>query len=80
MAAATNDVRNAFTPVGNADLALMDLLLVVGAYMGMEAELGQALAMLTTEPARPCDQVGPRDRRAPRDRRGALARCVDGWG
>jgi len=52
VAAATNNVRNAFTPVGNADLALMGVLLVVGAHMGTRAELLQALAMLTTEPAR----------------------------
>jgi cytosine deaminase len=51
VAAATNNVRNAFTPVGNADLALMGVLLVVGAHMGARAELGQTLAMLTTEPA-----------------------------
>ena len=52
VAAATNNVRNAFTPVGNADLALMGVLLAVGAHMGARAELAQALAMLTTEPAR----------------------------
>lgn len=52
LAAATNNVRNAFTPVGNADLALMGVLLAVGAHMGARAELAQALAMLTTEPAR----------------------------
>lgn len=52
VAAATNNVRNAFTPVGNADLALMGVLLAVGAHMGARAELNQALAMLTTEPAR----------------------------
>ena len=52
VAAATNNVRNAFTPVGNADLALMGVLLAVGAHMGARAELAQVLAMLTTEPAR----------------------------
>jgi cytosine deaminase len=52
VAAATNNVRNAFTPVGNADLALMGVLIAVGAHMGAPAELGQVLAMLTTEPAR----------------------------
>jgi cytosine deaminase len=52
VAAATNNVRNAFTPVGNADLGLMGVLIAVGAHMGSRAELGQALAMLTTEPAR----------------------------
>ena len=49
VAAATNNVRNAFTPVGNADLALMGVLLAVGAHMGARAELAQVLAMLTTE-------------------------------
>ena len=39
VAAATNNVRNAFTPVGNADLALMGVLLAVGAHMGARAEL-----------------------------------------
>ena len=39
VAAATNNVRNAFTPVGNADLALMGVLLAVGAHMGAHAEL-----------------------------------------
>src|SRR4030095_8603868 len=34
VAAATNNVRNAFTPVGNADLALMAFLLTRGAHMG----------------------------------------------
>jgi cytosine deaminase len=52
VAAASNNVRNAFTPVGNADLALMGVLIAVGAHMGARAELGQVLAMLTTEPAR----------------------------
>jgi cytosine deaminase len=52
VAAASNNVRNAFTPVGNADLALMGVLIAVGAHMGAPAELGQVLAMLTTEPAR----------------------------
>jgi cytosine/creatinine deaminase len=52
VAAATNNVRNAFTPVGNADLALMSFLLTVGAHMGTREEQAQALAMVTTEPAR----------------------------
>jgi cytosine/creatinine deaminase len=52
VAAATNNVRNAFTPVGNADLALMSFLLTVGAHMGTREEQEQALAMVTTEPAR----------------------------
>ena len=52
VAAATNNVRNAFTPVGNADPALMAFLLTVGAHMGTPDEQARALAMITTEPAR----------------------------
>lgn len=52
VAAATNNVRNAFTPVGNANLALMGYLLTVAAHMGTSREIGQALAMLTENPAR----------------------------
>ncbi len=52
VAAATNNVRNAFTPVGNADPALMAFLLTVGAHMGTRDEQTQALAMITSEPAR----------------------------
>lgn len=52
VAAATNNVRNAFTPSGNANLALMGYLLTVGAHMGTVAEQAAALAMLTEQPAR----------------------------
>ena len=52
VAAATNNVRNAFTPVGNASLPLMGYLLAVGAHMGTSREIQQALAMLTENPAR----------------------------
>jgi cytosine deaminase len=52
VAAATNNVRNAFTPVGNANLPLMGFLLSVAAHMGTTQDLGQALAMLTRHPAR----------------------------
>jgi cytosine deaminase len=52
VAAASNNVRNAFTPVGNASLPLMGFLLTVGAHMGTARELGNALAMLTQHPAR----------------------------
>jgi cytosine deaminase len=52
VAAATNNVRNAFTPVGNANLALMGYLLTVGAHMGTVAEQAEALKMLTEYPAR----------------------------
>jgi cytosine deaminase len=52
VAAATNNVRNAFTPVGNASLPLMGFLLAVAAHMGTAQDLGNALAMLTRHPAR----------------------------
>ena len=52
VAAASNNVRNAFTPVGTADLTLMGFLLTVGAHMGTRQEIQQALAMLTEHPAR----------------------------
>jgi cytosine deaminase len=52
VAAATNNVRNAFTPVGNANLLLMGLLLTVGAHMGSERERREVLEMLTTYPGR----------------------------
>ena len=47
VAAASNNVRNAFTPVGTADLTLMGYLLTVGAHMGTRHEIQQALAMVT---------------------------------
>jgi cytosine deaminase len=52
VAAATNNVCNAFTPVGNANLALMGYLLTVGAHMGTVAEQAEVLKMLTEYPAR----------------------------
>jgi len=52
VAAASNNVRNAFTPVGTADLTLMGYLLTVGAHMGTRHEIQQALAMVTDYPAR----------------------------
>jgi cytosine deaminase len=52
VAAATNNVRNAFTPVGNANLLLMGFLLTVGAHMGTERERREVLEMLTAHPAR----------------------------
>jgi len=52
VAAATNNVRNAFTPVGNANLLLMGFLLTVGAHMGTERDRGEVLGMLTAQPAR----------------------------
>ena len=52
VAAATNNVQNAFTPAGNADPLLLTYLLVVGAHMGGEADMAEALGMVTTAPAR----------------------------
>jgi cytosine deaminase len=52
VAAATNNVRNAFTPVGNANLLLMGFLLTVGAHMGTERGRRDAFALLTEHPAR----------------------------
>jgi cytosine deaminase len=52
VAAATNNVQNAFTPAGNADPLLLTYLLVVGAHMGGEADMAAALDMVTTAPAR----------------------------
>lgn len=52
VAAATNNVRNAFTPVGNANLALMGFLLTVGAHMGTVVEQAEVLKILTEYPAR----------------------------
>ena len=39
VAAATNNVRNAFTPLGNAGLPLMGYLVAIAAHMGAEPEL-----------------------------------------
>ena len=50
--AATNNVRNAFTPVGNANLLLMGFLLTVGAHLGTERERNEVLRMLTEYPAK----------------------------
>jgi len=52
VAAASNNVRNAFTPVGTAGLTLMGYLLTMGAHMGTRPDILQALAMLTEYPAR----------------------------
>jgi cytosine deaminase len=52
VAAATNNVQNAFTPVGNADLLLVTYLLVVAAHLGSESGMRAALDMVTTAPAR----------------------------
>jgi cytosine deaminase len=52
VAAATNNVRNAFTPFGTAGLPLMGYLVGIGAHMGAEQEIRLVLEMLTTHPAR----------------------------
>jgi cytosine/creatinine deaminase len=52
VAAATNNVRNAFTPVGTADPVLMGFLVAVACHMGTGQGLRDALAMLTEHPAR----------------------------
>ncbi len=52
VAAATNNVQNAFTPVGNGDQLLMAYLLVVAAHMGTDTDMAAVLEMVTTAPAR----------------------------
>jgi len=52
VAAATNNVRNAFTPVGTANPALMGFLVSVGCHMGTRVDLLAAIDMLTEHPAR----------------------------
>src|SRR5262245_26199787 len=52
VAAATNNVRNAFTPFGTAGLPLMGYLLGVAGHLGGQADLRLILDMLTTQPAR----------------------------
>ena len=52
MAAATNNILNAFTPMGTGDLALMGYLVTAAAHMGTESDVASVLAMLTEHPAR----------------------------
>ena len=52
VAAATNNILNAFTPMGTGDLALMGYLLTAAAHMGTESDVANVLAMLTEHPAR----------------------------
>ena len=52
VAAATNNILNAFTPMGTGDLALMGFLVTAAAHMGTEADVANVLAMLTDHPAR----------------------------
>jgi cytosine deaminase len=51
LAAATNNVRNAFTPLGTAGLPLMGYLIGLGTHMGSQSELSRVLDMLTVHPA-----------------------------
>jgi cytosine deaminase len=52
VAMASNNIRNAFTPVGTADLAHMAFLASVAAHMGTAADLVALLASITLHPAR----------------------------
>ena len=52
VAAATNNILNAFTPMGTGDLALMGYLMTAAAHMGTEQDVADILAMLTEHPAR----------------------------
>ena len=51
VALASNNIRNAFTPVGTADLAHMTFLAATAAHMGTAEDLHQLLATITTHPA-----------------------------
>src|SRR5262249_53996252 len=52
VAVATNNILNAFTPMGTGDLALMGYLMTAAAHMGTERDVADILAMLTEHPAR----------------------------
>src|SRR5215813_1886132 len=52
VAAATNNILNAFTPMGTGDLALMGYLVAAAGHMGTERDVADVLAMLTANPAR----------------------------
>ncbi len=52
VAAATNNVLNAFTPMGTGDLALMGYLMTAAAHMGTDGDVADVFAMLTANPAR----------------------------
>jgi cytosine/creatinine deaminase len=52
VAAATNNILNAFTPMGTGDLALMGYLVTAAGHMGTESDVASVLAMLTEHPAR----------------------------
>ena len=52
VAAATNNILNAFTPMGTGDLALMGYLMTAAGHMGTERDIRDILAMVTEHPAR----------------------------
>lgn len=52
VALATNNVQNAFTPVGTADLTHMAFIAAVAAHMGTPEQLRELLGAITTHPAR----------------------------
>jgi cytosine/creatinine deaminase len=52
VALASNNIRNAFTPVGTADLADMAFIASVAAHMGTPEAMRDLVAMLTVHPAR----------------------------
>ena len=52
VAAATNNILNAFTPMGTGDLALMGYLVTAAGHMGTERDVADVFAMLTANPAR----------------------------
>lgn len=52
VALASNNIRNAFTPVGTADLAHMAFVTALAAHMGTPADLDALLAAITVHPAR----------------------------
>jgi cytosine deaminase len=52
VALASNNIRNAFTPVGTADLSHMAFVTAAAAHMGTPADLRALLAAITLHPAR----------------------------
>jgi cytosine/creatinine deaminase len=52
VALASNNIRNAFTPVGTADLSHMAFVAAVAAHMGTPDDLRALLACITLHPAR----------------------------
>ncbi|MHB8190254.1 MAG: amidohydrolase family protein [Ferrimicrobium sp.] len=54
----SNNVRNAFTPYGNADLLDIGLLMAQTSHLAGHADLGRVLAMATTEAAKVVGIVG----------------------